>query len=59
MQLMLGCIINPKAKFRPITGSISTFKKRRSTITLDADTLDMPTLDEDGHYLLAADRLAK
>jgi hypothetical protein len=59
VQLMRGRVINPKAKFRPATGSVATFKLRHKTIMLDADTLAMPTLDENGYYLLAADRLQK
>lgn len=56
-SLMRGKVVYPKANFVPITGNVKNFKKRGSYVTLDADTLGMPTLDEDGHYLPAADRL--
>jgi len=59
VRLMQGKVINPKARFRPIIDNTKNFKGQSGTITLDADTLAMPTLDKNGRYLLAADRLSK
>jgi hypothetical protein len=58
MQLMLCRVVNPKARFRPVTGEVSKFKERRGIITLDADTLTMPTL-ESGRYVTAEERLGE